>query len=274
MQKAWVILFSAVIFLFSIVSSSLAEPPKRIISLAPNLTEILFEMGLGDRIVGVTQFCDYPPEAGMKPKVGGMSNPSPEAVVSLKPDVVVMTIDGNPREFRQRLHSLNIKTYLFKAQRLQELPREIRNLGTALGAKKNADILADRIENTLRRLQDKKNARPQKVLFIIWPEPLIVAGPGTAIDDSINLLGHINIAAKTRISYPKYSLEEIIRQSPDVILIGMGHADVKEISQGLLKKIVKVPAVRNHRVFFLSDSLYRLSPRITLGIQEMAECLK
>ena len=274
MKKEWVIFFSAVLFLFFVVSSSLDEHPKRIVSLAPNLTEILFEMGLGDRVVGVTQFCDYPPEVRKKSMVGGMSNPSPEAVVSLKPDLVVMTTDGNPREFEERLRSLKIKTYLFRAQRLSELPREIRYLGIALGAKKNADILADRIDSALRKLQDKRKARPQKVLFIIWPEPLIVAGPGTAIDDSINLLGHINIAAKTGISYPKYSLEEIIRQSPDVIFVGMGHTEVKEISQGLLKKIGTVPAVRNHRVFFLSDSLYRLSPRVVHGIQEMAECLK
>jgi iron complex transport system substrate-binding protein len=273
MKKTRGILLSAVLVLFSVVSSAPAEPPERIISLAPNLTEILFEIGLGDRIAGVTQFCDYPPEALKKPKVGGMSNPSPEAVVSLKPDLVVMTTDGNPREFEERLRSLKIKTYLFSARRLSELPREIRNLGAALGAEKDAGILAGRIENTLRRLQDKRHARPQKVLFIIWPEPLIVAGPGTAIDDSIKLLGQVNIAAGTRISYPKYSLEEIIRQSPDVIFIGMGHTEVKEISQGLLKKIAQVPAVRNHRVFFLSDGLYRLSPRIVRGIQEMAECL-
>ena len=274
MKKIWVVAFAIIIVLFSQASYSLAEPPKRIISLAPNLTEILFKIGLGERIVGVTQFCDYPQEAGKKPKVGGMSNPSPEAVVSLKPDVVVMTTDGNPKEFEERLRSLKIKTYLFKAQRLSELPRAIRDLGTAMEAKENADILADRIENTLRSLQDKKNARPQKVLFIIWPEPLIVAGPGTAIDDSINLLGHMNIAAKTKMSYPKYSLEEVIRQSPDVIFIGMGHAEVKEISQGLLKRIGRVPAVRNHKVFFLTDSLYRLGPRVIQGIQEMAECLK
>src|ERR1700687_6031065 len=83
-----------------------ASPPRRIVSLAPSVTEILFAMGLGDNIVGVTSFCDYPEEAKKKQKIGGMSNPSLEAVVSLKPDIVVMTTDGNPKEFEERLRSL------------------------------------------------------------------------------------------------------------------------------------------------------------------------
>ena len=87
-------------------------------SLAPSMTEILFAMGLGDNIVGVTSFCDYPEEAKKKPKIGGMSNPSLEAVVSLKPDIVVMTTDGNPKEFEERLRSLKITTYVFTARRL------------------------------------------------------------------------------------------------------------------------------------------------------------
>ncbi|HKZ66012.1 MAG TPA: helical backbone metal receptor, partial [Chitinophagaceae bacterium] len=95
---------------FSLSTVSYAETPNRIISLAPSVTEILFAAGFGDKIVGVTNFCDYPPEAKQKPKIGGMSNPSLETVVSLKPDIVVMTTDGNPQEFKQRLHSMKIKT--------------------------------------------------------------------------------------------------------------------------------------------------------------------
>ena len=95
------ILFTLHYSLFTV--SYAVEPPQRIISLAPATTEILFALGLGERIVGVTNFCDYPEEAKKKPKVGGMSNPSLEAVVSLKPDIVVMSIDGNPKEFEERL---------------------------------------------------------------------------------------------------------------------------------------------------------------------------
>jgi iron complex transport system substrate-binding protein len=257
-----------------------AEPPKRIISLSPATTEILFTLGLGNNIAGVTFFCDHPAMARKIPKIGGMSNPSLERVVSLKPDIVVMTTDGNPKEFEERLRSLKIKTYVFKARRLAEFPQAVREMGAVLGVKENATAIAETIEAALGGMEmEKRNksipAPPKKkVLFVIWPEPLIVAGPGTAVDDTITLLGHENIASKVKTAYPKYSLEEIIHQSPDVIFIGKGHANMEAASASLLRKLKSVPAVRNNKVFYVSDSLYRLGPRVIQGIGELAAHLR
>ncbi len=272
--------FVILLFLFFSLNSTLltlsfAEPPARIISLAPSITEILFAAGLGDNIVGVTTFCDYPEEAKRKPKIGGMSNPSLEAVVLLEPDIVVMTTDGNPKEFEQRLHSMKIKTYVFKSRRLFELPDGIRRMGKALGAEERFDALAFDIEEAIDGFKSMQTASRQKVLFIIWPEPLIAAGPGTTIDDAIKLLGLKNIAERAKVQYPKYSLEEIIRESPDIIFIGKGHKkDMKKLSVRLLKRLSSVPAVKNKRVFYLSDSLYRLGPRVIKGIEELEGYLR
>jgi len=286
--KAIFSFFLLTIFHVFLVTVIYAEVPHRIISLAPNITEILFAMGLGDNIVGVTSFCDYPEKAKEKPKVGGMSNPSLEAILSLKPDVVIVTTDGNSKEFEERLRSLKIKTFVFKARRLHELPDGIRDLGVALGVKPNSETLAKEIETAINRFAGKKQAtsinnsspitrhstRKNKILFIVWPEPLIVAGRGTAIDDAITLLGGENIASKAKISYPKYSIEEIIHQAPDAIFIGKGHILMKDVSRDLLEKIAMVPAVKNGKVFYVGDNLYRLGPMIMMGIEEMAECLK
>jgi len=281
MTKAFLINLILFLSIFFSVSPGSAEPPKRIVSLAPSATELLFAMGLGDRVVGVTSFCDYPVEAKKKPKIGGMSNPSLEAVLSLRPDIVVMTTDGNQKEFAERLHALKIRTYIFRTTRLADLPQGIRDMGNALGVKSKADSLAHSMELSIEKtIRDRRadsasgSMHPLKILFIIWPEPLIVAGPGTAIDDAINLLGALNIASRTKVTYPKFSVEEIIRRSPDIILIGKGHKEMKDLSQGLLKKIAKIPAVRNRKVFFLSDNLYRLGPRIVRGIEELSACLK
>lgn len=255
------------------------DTQKRIVSLAPNMTEILFALGLGDRIVGVTSYCDHPEEAKEKPKVGGMSNPSLEAVISLKPDLVVMTTDGNPMEFEERLRSLKIKTYVFEAKRIAELPRGIRDLGKALGVRERAEAFAQVFEASLKRfglakreIAGSKPASQWKVIFIVWPEPLIVAGPGTVIDDALTIVGGDNIAAKSQIAYPKYSIEEVIRRSPDVIIIGRGmqDTDIEKISAGLLKRLKSVPAVKNKRVFYVSDDLYRLGPRTIRGIEEIS----
>ncbi|MEW6584186.1 MAG: cobalamin-binding protein [Nitrospirota bacterium] len=267
-------LLVASVFVFFPLSVS-ASPPQRIISLAPNITEILFAIGLGDRLVGVTRFCDYPEGARKIRKIGGMSNPSLETVVSLKPDIVVLTTDGNPKEFEERLRSLGIRTYVFRAQRLAELPAAIRSLGVALGAKEKACALAEGVEGAVRKTSLRHpHGVKQKVLFVVWPEPLIVAGRETLIDDVISLFGRKNIAAGAQSSYPKYSIEEIIRQAPDVVLIGKGHENVREMSGSLLKKIAAVPAVRDGKVFYLSDNLFRMGPRIIAGIEEMAACLR
>ncbi len=272
------LLLSLFFFLFTVhyshsTAAYAAETPKRIISLAPNITEILYALGLGDNIVGVTSYCDYPEEAKKKPKIGGMSNPSLEAVVSLKPDMVVMTTDGNPQEFETRLRSMKVRTYVFTARRLAELPQGVRELGMALGVEKKAVKFAQEYEKTLSKLK-VRNSGPgvvkKKALFIVWPEPLVVAGPGTVIDDALQSIGVENIASETNVQYPKYSIEEIIRRAPDMIFIGKG-TGMEKGSEGLLKKLKRVAAVRERKVFNVSDDLYRLGPRTLKGILEISD---
>ncbi|HXY55787.1 MAG TPA: cobalamin-binding protein [Nitrospirota bacterium] len=280
-MKNLFIIAALVLGISTSISAEIASPPKRIVSLAPNMTEILYALGLGDNIVGVTSFCDYPEEAKKKPKIGGMSDPSLEAVVSLKPDIVVMTTDGNPKEFEERLRSLEVHTYVSQARRLADLPRGIRELGVALGVRERADALADKIAAGIRNSAGQKAAlasppsTPKKILFIVWPEPLIVAGPGTVINDAIALLRGENLAATAKTQYPKYSIEEAIRQAPDVIMIGKASGmDMQAISNGILQRLATVPAVKNGKVCFMGDSLYRLGPRVVKGIEELSECLK
>ncbi len=268
----WLVIF------VSLSGTAFSATPERIISLAPSITEILYAIGLEDKIVAVTNFCDYPPQAKEKPKIGGMSNPSLEAVISVKPDIVLMTTDGNPKEFEERLKQLGIRTYVFKARQLYELPEGIRDMGAALGAKEKAYKLAEEIESSINKSEirnPKSEIKKGKAIFIVWPEPLIVAGPGTAIDDVLRLLGWENIASDTGIKYPKYSVEEVILRSPDIILIGksMG-ADTKESSKGLLKKLRMIETVKKGRVYYTGDALYRLGPRIIEGIEEMAGYLE
>jgi len=259
-----------------LVTQAFAAPPERIISLAPNMTEILYALGLEEKIVGVTSYCDMPPAAKEKPKVGGMSNPSLEAVVSLRPDLVVLTTDGNRPEFDVRLHSLGIATHVFRARQISDLPTGIRDLGPVLGVTAAADDLASRIEGTVAQFRGAAHREaPQKTaLFIVWPEPAIVAGPGTAIDDALQLLGWRNAAGDVETEYPKYSVEEILHRSPHVILIGKGHPNMREISAGLLKKLEGLEAVREDRIYFTGDALYRLGPRVVEGIEELSRFLK
>lgn len=266
-------LFVSFVLFFGVCSAA-GQTPARIISLAPSLTEILYDLQLGGHVVAVSGYCDYPPEVRTKPKIGGMSNPSIEAIVAMKPDIVLLTEDGNPRAIQHRLKSLGVRTHVFRAKRLADLPGEIRSLGAALDCAEQAEHSARRIENALRSYAGKARPSiqraPQKILFVVHPDPLIVAGSGTAIDDVLKLLGLINIAANAATQYPRYSIEEVIRQSPDVILIGKGHDATMAASRRLLKKLNRVEAVRLGRVYEIGDPLFRLGPRITEGIAEVA----
>ena len=251
-----------------------ASPPGRIVSLAPSVTEILYDLGLGDQIIAVTTFCDYPPEALDKPKIGGYSNPSIESIVAMKPDLVVMIDDGNPIEIQDRLKKLDIKTYVFRAKRLKELPQGIRDLGTALGIRDRAFKRAARVENVIHKYERQARKSPppyfrKKAIFIIQPEPLIVAGPDTVIDDALKLLGLQNIASDATSPYPKYSIEEVIRQSPDIIFMGQGPM-TRKISKGLIRRLGSLEAIKKERVYYTSESLYRLTPKVISGIEEIA----
>jgi iron complex transport system substrate-binding protein len=251
-----------------------ASPPGRIVSLAPSVTEILYDLGLGDQIIAVTTFCDYPPEAMDKPKIGGYSNPSIESIVAMKPDLVVMIDDGNPIEIQDRLKKLDIKTYVFRAKRLKELPQGIRDLGIVLGIRDRAFKRAAKVENVIHKYERQAQKSPpryfrKKAIFIIQPEPLIVAGPGTIIDDALKLLGLQNIASDATSPYPKYSIEEVIRQSPDIIFMGQGPM-TREISKGLLRRLGSLEAIKKERVYYTSESLYRLTPKVISGIEEIA----
>jgi iron complex transport system substrate-binding protein len=257
-------------------TAAVAASPERIVSLAPNVTEILYDLGVENRIVAVTDYCDYPPGARTKPKVGGFANPSLEAIVELRPDWVVMTEDGNPQVLERRLRTLEIRTYIFKARRIKDLAQEIRAMGRILGVGTAADSRADWIETRIRRIGEGRVTASRrwvgKAIFIVQPTPLIVAGKGTTIDDAFTILGIDNIAAAGKTNYPKYSLEEFIRLRPDTLFFGRGRG-MEERVKPLIQRLSTLDAIRSGNVFFIGEAIYRLGPRIVSGLEEMAVCL-
>jgi len=251
-----------------------AATPERIISLAPSITEILYDLGLEKNIAAVTDYCDQPKQAKAKPKIGGYDSPSLEIIISRRPDLVIMTKEKNPGHIRERLNSLGIRTYVFEAQRLFELPSAMRKMGRYLDVAETAEKRAKTIEKALERFaRNAKKQRKQygvtKALFVIHPEPLMAAGQGTVINDAFVLLGLKNIADKSALQYPNLSIEEVIRLAPDVIFIGTGYMQT-EPPQKLMSRLNMLDAVKKKRVYIVSEALYRLGPRVVFGIEEIA----
>ena len=268
--------FKAAIFvlLLSLLgeSGAAASPPRRIVSLAPNITEIIFGLGLGDRLVGVTTYCDFPQAARKKHKIGGFSNPSLEAILALRPDAVILTEDGNPPEIAPRLERLGISIHVFRARKIEELPGALREMGRFLqveaAARRQAAEMERRLKDYRSSARQRRRAANPKALFIIQPEPLIVAGPGTPMDDAMNIMGLTNIAGDVTGRYPKYSLEETLRRQPQLLFVGQGPG-MEEDFRRLSRRLRTLKAVRAGRVYTIRETLFRLGPRVFIGLEEM-----
>lgn len=246
--------------IFLLFSNSSFAQPQRIISLAPSVTETIYYLGAIDKLIAVSNYCNWPEEVKKKPKVGGMINPSYEKILALKPDLVIISKDVTPKDVYERLTALNIKVYVYAPESLKNLPEEILKLGKAIGKQKEAVKLVTDFQRQIRKI--KKVFNGQRALFIIWSEPIVVAGKSSHIDEIMNLLGLRNIADSASIN-----LEEIIKRNPEIIFFGAGH---KVISEKLLSKLNNTDAVKKGNVFFITDKIYHLSPRILDGIKEMA----
>jgi len=244
----------------------------RIVSLAPNLTEILFALDLGDRIVGVTDHCDYPTEALEKTRVGGFVNPNLEAVVGLEPDLVVATPNVGNKNTVLQLRKLGIEFLIVDPDSLEGLWTTIRVLGERAGVPERGKALAARLSGEVEAVRARLEPLPRvSTLMVFSREPLIVAGPDTFFDELLRTAGGDNIAADAGTQFPQFSLEEVVRQGPAVIIdSAMGAGD----GWDFWKRWGSIPAVRDGRVCSPpTDVITRPGPRVAEGIRLLAACL-
>jgi len=250
--------------------------PQRIVSLAPSVTETLFALGAGNRIVGVTDYCDYPPEAKTKPKVGGMINPSLERLVAMKPDLTLLVKEsGNRRETLEALDRLGIPAYVVEASRLEGISKTIRDLGRLIGEQAAGEALAgdlDRRGSAVRAAV--RGQTPRRVLFLVWLQPLVTVGHETFLDDLMESAGAASVSRGQPQPYPRMSVEEILRQDPEYILVPQS-ADFSPTREDL----ARVPgwrelsAIRNDHILYLNEAIQRPGPRIAELLESLARSL-
>jgi iron complex transport system substrate-binding protein len=251
----------------------LQHPPERIIPLAPNLTEILYALGLGDRVVGVTNNCDYPPEASLKPKVGSYINLNVEEIISLSPDLAIGTVDGNERIILDLLEQAKIKVFFVNPRSVRQVIDTILTLGRLCGALGNAQVLAGELTKRVDHVVERTGSRAKPLVFLqIQIQPIMTVNKNTVHNDLIRLAGGRNMAAEEPVTYPRISIEEVIQKKPEVILISsmeMGGRFEKARQDWL--KWTSIPAVQNKRVYLIdSDLIDRPSPRMIDGLEMMA----
>jgi iron complex transport system substrate-binding protein len=244
--------------------------PQRVVALAPNITEIIFALEQEHRLVGVTRFSDYPPEAAHLTKVGSYVHLDIERIVSLKPDLCIAIKDGNPKIVAQRLESLKVPVFAVDPKRLDTIMKTIVDIGELLNAD---DIANGLVEDMTSRIQHVKSLVNQtehrpKVFFQIGISPIVSVGTPTFIHELIVLAGGINLAAG-RVSYPRFSREQVLALSPDVIIItSMARAAVFEKVKAEWNRWSNLPAVKNGRIFLEDSNLFdRPTPRLVSGLE-------
>jgi iron complex transport system substrate-binding protein len=251
------------------------EHPARIVSLSPAVTETLYLLGLGDKVVGVTDSCEYPPEAKQKTSVGSTLNPSIEKILTLKPDLVIGSPQANRRETAEQLARVGIPLYGITAQTVDGTLVSIADLGRAVSREAEATDLVRklqaRIDSVARRAQGR---RPPRVLFVVWFRPLMTAGSQTFLSDVIRRAGGEPLGSGLQGEWPKLSVEEALRLQPDVILFPQTQAFAPNLKEfQTLAGWKDMQAVKAGRIYFVSDTIVRASPRLVDALEEVARDL-
>ena len=250
---------------------------RRIVSLAPSLTETVYALGAGDRIVGITDFCDYPPEALSKQRIGGPVNPSLEQIAALRPDLILAQANsGNRRETVDALERLGLAVYATDSRDLDGIFASMQNLARVIGIEEQGAKMNTGLRARLSALQVKLAGRKtRRAFFVVWPDPLITVGRKTFLADALRLAG-AELAIDLEQDWPRISLEKVLEVQPEVLIFASSHDEdarrsIEDLRQRPGWRVLN--AIRDNHVVILSDAVNRPAPRLVDCIEQLARQL-
>jgi len=256
-----------------------ASSIQRIVTLSPNLTEIVFTLGLGDRVVGVSNNCDWPDEAKLKPKMGTFWQPNTETIIAAKPDLVVCESFLQHKETAEVLKRAGLNVLSLRVESIEELFSAIKRIGQAADCNDKANRLVADINNRLAQIRAKTTpAKKVKVLWVMQTEPLRVAGVNTFINEIIEMAGGQNAISPTGDQYPAVGTEVILICGAEVIIqsaMSAKNIPVEQTEAGKFwSRFAILPAVRDKRIYVIDpDRVLRLGPRLPEGAMAVANLL-
>ena len=261
--------------------TNILSKPARIVSLAPNLTEILFALGLGERIIAVSNNSNYPAATANKKKVGPFWQPNTEAIIACRPDLVVTlrTRTEQQKAVADSLKRLGFSVLTLEIEKIEELFTAIEEIGRATGCEERSDELVKSISNQLNVVQSKVgSANKVRVMWAVQTKPLRVAGRNTFINELIELAGGENAVGPTISQYPQIGSEELLGCGAEIIIqSAMGESNLSKEQKAAEKfwgRWSNLPAVKNNRIYVIeSDTTLRLGPRLPQGAEAIARFL-
>ena len=253
----------------------LAKAPRRIVSLAPSVTEMVFAIGAGDQLVGVTEFCDFPPEALSKQKVG-YSNPNLELMIALQPDLVLAPKEFLKPDMIATLEKLKVPVFVMGATKIEDIFSHLHTLGRMLDHSVAANDVILALRRQLVEIQSRTQGLPPvRVLYVLNSQPLITVGPGSFINQLIEMAGGANIAAQSGMAYPRLSMEVVLQQDPEVLVFPVGKTEgISDGEQQAWQQWPTMAAVKQGRLHQIpADLLNRPGPRVGQALGILAQIL-
>jgi len=252
---------------------TLAEHPHRVVCLAPSLTDTVYALGHGSDVVGITDYTEYPAEARKKPSVGGVVDPSLEAIVALKPDLVLTVPPLNGYETMHALERLHVPVFAVEAKGMEGAYRSIGSVGSALNDAGAAAALVRQLRLRQEEAAAQMRGKPRpEVLLVLWPEPFITAGRGAFITDLIEAAGAHSVTADIPQEWSRVSLEAIVARRPKYLLLIRGSSVTVEQLQKL-PGWSSLEAVREHRVIWVDDRIHYPSPLMLDALEDLSRQL-
>jgi iron complex transport system substrate-binding protein len=258
-------------------SEQTATPkPKRIVSLAPSVTETLFALGAGEQLVGICTFCDFPREVERIDRIGSYIAPNVEAIVAEAPDVVIGVPPNSP-EAVAALRRAGLRVVIVQVDTLEQIEAAMRTIAHEAGRDAQGETLLAELQQRMAAVRTRLEGAPQRrVLMVVGQNPLIAVGSGIFLNELITQAHGVNIAADTNQQWPRFSLEVAVAKQPDVIIDGSMGSEEKDETQllGVWQNFPELPAVRNGRLYGRrSYTLLRPGPRLAEGFEEIARLI-
>jgi iron complex transport system substrate-binding protein len=251
-------------------------PVRRVVSLAPSMTESIYALGMDELLVGDTDYCDYPADAVKKHKVGGAINPSLEEIAALKPDVVLVTKGLNRLETVEALDRLGIAAYATDPHTVDEIRSSVHRLAEVLGNAGAGEALDNELLQKETGLRERlQNVALKRVLFVVWTDPLISVGKQTFIADALSHAGAVSVVESSQ-DWPQMSLEEMVRLQPEVLVFASGHSEAVTRDVEALSKRPgwnDLDAVKHRRFAVISEAVNRPAPRLLSAVEDLARQL-
>ncbi len=253
--------------------------PRKIVSLAPNLTEMIYELGLDSILVGNTKYCNYPEDATKKEKIGDLLTVDYEKIIKLKPDLIFITVEGNAKESYEKLEKLGFQLFVSNPRDFDGIKKTVRDISKIFRVEKIAenkiklwDEVIEKIkEETLNRNTSTGSVqRKLRGMFLVSLKPVMLAGGNTFVNEFLKIVGIENIAIDSKVSYPLFSREEILTRNPEIIIHAISSDGINSEISNNYPEWKKIDAVKNQNIIRIDpDLFFRPGPRYSIAVQEL-----